>query len=252
MAGTNGRAMIAPAAPGRVLAGTSGYDYDPWRGRFYPPGLPRAQRLTYYASRFPALEINSSFYGKPSLESVRRWRTLVPETFRFSLKAWQRITHQKRLRNCGEPLRLFIETARALGGKLGLILYQLPPDLQKDLPLLHDFLAALPQDLRAAFEFRHDSWQDDDVHEALRAAGCALCVADTDEATMPLVRTAPFGYLRLRRTAYDARALGRWARRIAEAGFTEDVYVFFKHEDSAAGTGYATKFTLLVNSRSLR
>jgi uncharacterized protein YecE (DUF72 family) len=244
----NPRAVARPAAPGRVLAGTSGYDYDPWRGKFYPPGLPRAQRLTYYASRFPALEINASFYRKPSLDSVRRWAAEVPETFRFALKAWQRITHQKRLRDCGQPLRLFAEAARALGGKLGPILYQLPPNLQKDLPLLRDFLAALPPDLRAAFEFRHDSWQDEEVHETLRAAGSALCVAETDEGTMPLVRTAPFGYLRLRRAAYDARTLGRWAKRIAEAGFSEDVYVFFKHEDEARGPLFALTFDRLARA----
>jgi uncharacterized protein YecE (DUF72 family) len=249
MAGTNGRAMIAPAAPGRVLAGTSGYDYDPWRGRFYPPGLPRAQRLTYYASRFPALEINASFYGKPSLESVRRWATQVPETFRFSLKAWQRITHQKRLRNCGEPLRLFIETARALGGKLGLILYQLPPDLQKDLPLLHDFLAALPPDLRAAFEFRHDSWFADDVYQALRDGGAALCIAEAEDLATPLEPTAGWGYLRLRRQDYDDAALASWAERLATQGARwHTAHVFFKHEDEGRGPVLAARLRELMRS----
>jgi uncharacterized protein YecE (DUF72 family) len=252
MARETQRSVVSPAAPGRILAGTSGYDYDPWRGKFYPPGLPRAERLTFYASRFPALEINASFYRKPSVESVRRWAAQVPETFRFALKAWQRITHQKRLRDCGEPQRLFAQTARALGGKLGPILYQLPPNLQKDLPLLRDFLAALPPDLRAAFEFRHDSWQDEEVQAELRAAGCALCVAETDEGTMPLVRTAPFGYLRLRRAAYDGRALARWAKRIAEAGFTEDVYVFFKHEDEARGPAFAGSFARLARAAQQR
>lgn len=241
---TSAPAVVA-SAPGRVRAGTSGYDYDPWRGRFYPAGLPRAKRLSFYASRLSAVELNASFYRKPSADSVRRWAAEVPETFRFALKAWQRITHQKRLRDCAQPLRLFAEVARGLGAKGGPILYQLPDDLPKDLPLLRDFLAALPPDLRAAFEFRNGSWQDDEVHACLAEAGCALCVTDSDEGTTPFVRTAPFGYLRLRRAAYDAPALSRWATRIAEAGFAGDVYVFFKHEDTAAGTAYATAFTLL-------
>lgn len=230
----------------RLRAGTSGFDYDPWQGIFYPPDLPRKQRLSFYAGKLSALEINASFYRKPAPATVRGWAAQAPEDFRFALKAWQRITHQKRLRDCAELVEAFAEAARQLGARAGPVLYQLPPHLKKDLPLLREFLAGLPKDLRAAFEFRNPSWFADDVHAALRDAGCALCVAETEEAATPLVRTAPFGYFRLRREDYDQAMLARWAAAIQSAGFTDDVFVFFKHEDAAIGVGYARELTGLA------
>ncbi|HXN83128.1 MAG TPA: DUF72 domain-containing protein [Myxococcales bacterium] len=232
----------------RFRIGTSGFDYDAWKGVFYPAELPRKQRLSWYAGKLGALEINASFYRKPSPETVRGWATQVPGEFRFALKAWQRITHQKRLRDCGELLSVFAAAARELGERAGPILYQLPPNLKKDLPLLREFLSLLPPGLRAAFEFRNASWFDDEVFAALGAAGCALCVAETEEATVPLVRTAPFGYFRLRREDYDASRLARWAEEIARAGFTEDVFVFFKHEDEARGPAFALQFEPLAQA----
>jgi uncharacterized protein YecE (DUF72 family) len=228
--------------------GTSGFDYDAWKGVFYPAELPRKRRLAWYAGKLGALEINASFYRKPSPETVRSWAAQVPAEFRFALKAWQRITHQKRLRDCGELLSAFAGAARELGERAGPILYQLPPNLKKDLPLLREFLSLLPPGLRAAFEFRHSSWLDDEVFAALRATGCALCVAETEEAAVPLVRTAPFGYFRLRREDYDASRLARWAEEIARAGFSDDVFVFFKHEDEARGPAFALQFGPLADA----
>jgi len=225
--------------------GTSGFDYDPWVGAFYPPELKKKERLRFYASQLTALEINASFYRKPSLEVVTGWAAQAPAGFRFSLKGWQRVTHQKRLRDCGELLRSFTESQRGLGAQAGPTLWQLPPNLKRDGALLDEFLALLPGDIRAAFEFRHASWLCDETYAQLEKAGCALCVADAAETTTPLVRTAPFGYFRLRREDYLASDLERWAGRIAAARFG-DTFVYFKHEDDAKGPAYARQFGALV------
>ena len=239
--------LPAPRA-GSPYLGTSGFDYDAWVGSFYPVGLKRKERLGYYAAHFGGIEINASFYRKPSVETVQAWCAQVPPAFHFVLKGWQRVTHQKRLRECGELVSSFATSVRALEGRMGPVLWQLPPNLKKDAKLLRDFLAILPKDLRAAFEFRHDSWHDEETFTILAAAGAALCVADSDERTTPVVRTAPFGYFRLRRTEYDEAALREWAAKVKGAGFTSDVYVFFKHEDSAKGPEYAIAFEPLVVS----
>jgi uncharacterized protein YecE (DUF72 family) len=234
----------APVRAGSPYLGTSGFDYDAWVGSFYPKSLKRKERLGYYSSRFGGLEVNASFYRKPTVETAQAWCAQVPETFRFVLKGWQRVTHQKRLRDCADLVSAFAAPVRALGDRMGPVLWQLPPNLKKDAKLLRDFLAILPKDLRAAFEFRHDSWNDDEIHTILAASGAALCAADTDEkpAQRPIVRTAPFGYFRLRKTEYDEAALQGWADEVRAAGFTSDVYVFFKHEDEARGPAFATAF----------
>ena len=224
-----------------VLVGTSGYNYPPWYGSFYPSGLPKKQMLGYYASRFRTVEINYSFYKKPTVKIAQGWAAQVPEDFRFALKAWQRITHHKRLRGTRAFVKAFAEVARALGPRLAPILYQLPPNLKPDLSLLRDFLAQLPADLPAAFEFRHAGWLTDETFAALGDAGAALCVADSEDLTAPLVRTAPFGYFRLRRACYTKAMLDRWAAGIRKAGFTGDVHVYFKHEDSGKGPRLALR-----------
>ncbi len=217
----------------RVYAGTSGYDYDAWRGAFYPVDLPRAKRLAFYAERLGAVEINHSFYRKPSPATLAGWAERVPQAFRFALKAWRRITHERRLRDAGPLVESFWEAAEALGERLGPVLFQLPPDLPKDVGRLRAFIGELPGELRAAFEFRHPSWFDAEVYRLLRAAGAALCVAESEKLATPPVRTAPFGYFRLRREDYTPGDVDRWAARIAGAGFPGDVYVFFKHEETA-------------------
>jgi len=226
----------------RVLCGTSGYDYEPWRGRFYPEDLPKSKMLPYYASRFPAVEINYSFRRKPTEQLARGWAAQVPEAFRFALKAWQRITHHARLRGTGEMVASFCEAARALGPKLGPVLYQLPPNLKRDDALLGDFLDQLPRDVPGAFEFRHESWFADETYRALERAGAALCLAESDELATPRVRTAPFGYLRLRRAEYPDADLDSWAAWVRGAGFAQDVSAFFKHEDEAKGPLFAQSF----------
>ena len=223
----------------RLLVGTSGYNYDAWKGRFYPEGLPAKKWLAYYAERFATVEINYTFYRNPNRKTYENWAAETPPAFSFALKASQRITHRARLKEAAEPLQFFCDGSTALGDKRGPILFGLPPNLEKDLPRLQAFLTLLPNDVRAAFEFRHASWLDEETFATLRSAGAALCIADAAELETPCVATAPWGYLRLRREDYDDAALDRWADRIRAAGWTDDVLVYFKHEDEAKGPALA-------------
>ncbi|TMA27337.1 MAG: DUF72 domain-containing protein [Deltaproteobacteria bacterium] len=232
-----------------VLVGTSGYNYEAWRGSFYPEDLPAKRMLSHYAQQFDSVEINYSFYRKPTAKLLQGWAAQVPERFRFALKAWQRITHQKRLRDCAELVSDFADAARTLGPKLGPVLYQLPPNLKADLPLLRDFLNQLPRDLKAAFEFRHETWFNEETYAALREAGAALCVAESEDLATPPVRTASFGYFRLRRLDYDESALRKWAEIVKE--LPGEVFAYFKHEDEARGPAFAKAFIPLVNSSDL-
>ena len=198
----------------QVFVGTSGYAYKEWKGGFYPPSFlpPRCCTSTPAGSR--TVEINNTFYRMPSERVLVDWAAQVPEAFRFILKASQRITHYARLKVEDDSLDYFLRTANVLGPRLGPTLFQLPPNLKKDLPRLTDFLSKLPRTWRAAMEFRHESWFADDVFDALRARDIALVAVDGDEGGAPLVPTASWGYLRLRRRAYDSAALAAWAERI--------------------------------------
>ena len=223
-----------------ILIGTSGYNYPEWRGTFYPEKFPPAKMLPYYAERFATVEINYTFYRMPSGKTVAGWDGQTPPGFRFALKAPQRITHFARLRDVGEPLRYFVDTARTLGDKLGPILFQLPPSFARDLARLADLLALLPAELRCAFEFRHASWLAEDVYERLRAANAALCIADSEAGSTPLVATADWGYLRLRDEGYTPADLDRWAATVRELSTRwRDTYVYFKHEESGIGPAFA-------------
>jgi uncharacterized protein YecE (DUF72 family) len=217
----------------RFFVGTSGYAYKEWKGAFYPAKLPADEMLRFYASRLPAVEINNTFYRMPSERVLVEWAGQVPETFRFVLKASQRITHYARLKIEDDSLDYFLRTANVLGPRLGPTLFQLPPTLKKDLPRLTDFLAKLPRTWRAAIEFRHESWFADDVLDALRARDIALVVVDEDEEGSPLVPTASWGYLRLRRTGYDSPALAAWAERIRAQPWQE-AYAFLKHDEEGS------------------
>src|SRR5258706_14560868 len=179
----------------QVLAGTSGYSYKEWCWHFYPDKLPGSEMLRYYAERFPTVEINNTFYRMPAEAMLARWVNEVPEHFTFPLKSPRRITHDKRLVEAGPDASEFLRRAAMLGNKLGVLLFQLPPFLKKDLPRLKDFLGVLPSGQRVAFEFRNESWQVDEVYETLRAHGAMLCVTDTDEGDTPFVATADHGYL---------------------------------------------------------
>jgi len=228
------------STPMQLLAGTSGYSYKEWLGHFYPEKLPASAMLRYYAERLATVEINNTFYRMPAESLLARWSEEVPEHFAFTLKAPRRITHEKRLREAESNVAEFLRRAGMLGNKLGVLLFQLPPFLRKDLPRLRDFLALLPSEKRIAFEFRHASWQDEQVYEALRAAGAMLCVADTDEGDTPFVATSDCGYIRLRRTHYEDVDLRAWIERIVAKRLAR-TYVYCKHEDEALGTRFARR-----------
>src|SRR6266513_1816116 len=234
----------------QLLAGTSGFSYKEWLGKFYPEKHPADAMLRYYAGHFATVEINNTFYRMPAETMLARWAEEVPENFAFTLKAPRRITHELRLKECETHVAEFARRAQALGGKLGPLLFQLPPYLKKDLPRLRDFLALLPAGRPAAFEFRNESWQDKEVYEALRAKGAMLCYTDTEKGdSPPVVATAASGYLRLRRTRYEDTELGDWAERIAALRL-ERAYVYFMHEDDALGTVFARKLMELWNQRN--
>jgi uncharacterized protein YecE (DUF72 family) len=226
-----------------LFTGTSGYAYKEWKGSFYPEDLKADQMLPYYAAHFRACEINNSFYRMPAEKTLLQWQQQVPPEFRFILKAPQRITHFTRLKEeSRQPLEFFVATARSLGTQLGPILFQLPPNMKADVPRLQAFLEFLPDDIKAAFEFRHASWFDDAVYEALRSKGAALCIADTDEEQTPKIATSgQWGYLRLRRVEYGPGDLEQFARWAAHQSWN-DVYVFFKHEDAGTGPRLAKQF----------
>jgi uncharacterized protein YecE (DUF72 family) len=216
-----------------MLTGTSGYSYKEWAGSFYPEKLPASEMLRYYAERLPTVEINNTFYRMPAEALLERWAREVPETFSFTLKAPRRITHIKRIKGVESEVAEFSRRANALGDRLGMFLFQLPPTLRRDLPRLRDFLAGLPPGRRVALEFRHQSWQDDEVYETLRAHGATLCVAETDDGVTPLVRTSEDAYLRLRRTRYNESDLRAWADRLASQSL-DRAYVYFKHDEAMA------------------
>ena len=235
----------------RLFAGTSGFSYKEWKGKFYPANQPDRQMLAFYASRLPAVEINNTFYRMPTREALEGWAAQVPPSFTFALKAPQRITHRERLEKSDDSLRAFLGVASVLGPRLGPLLFQLPPFQRKDLPRLEAFLGKLPAGVRAAFEFRHPSWFEDDVYDVMRARGAALVGGDADDAgkSPPFVATAPFGYLRLRAEEYDRTTLSAWAERIRAQPFT-DVFVFLKHE--VRGPEFAESLTALFGGESGR
>lgn len=232
-----------------IRVGTSGYAYKEWKGSFYPQDLKPDGFLAYYAGRLPAVEINATFYRMPTEKTLLQWAAQVPDDFTFVLKAPQVITHRKRLKDCAEEMEYFLRTATVLGSRLGPTLFQLPPNMKANLPVLQAFLELVPRSWKAAFEFRHAGWFDEPVYEALRARNAALCVAETDpdesELSVPFVTTADWGYLRLRRTDYDASALSAWAARIQAAPW-QRTFVFFKHEDEGTGPRLAAEFRGLV------
>jgi uncharacterized protein YecE (DUF72 family) len=230
----------------RLFAGTSGYSYKEWKGSFYPADLPADQMLRSYAERLPAVEINNTFYRLPSAAQLESWAGQVPAGFRFAVKASRRITHIKRLKEAHDETGYLLRTLNALGPRLGVVLFQLPPNMKKDLGRLGAFLDLLTLGPRAAFEFRHPSWMDADVEACLRDRGCAWCVADDEDGPEPqVVSTGRLGYLRLRRPGYDDAALARWAAAVAARDWDE-AYVFFKHEDEGAGPALAQRFLELA------
>ncbi|MGE5277739.1 MAG: DUF72 domain-containing protein [Acidobacteriota bacterium] len=225
----------------RLFVGTSGFSYKEWKGSFYPEDLPASEMLRSYAARLSAVEINNTFYRMPRAETLAKWAGQVPPEFVFVLKASQRITHQKRLKEAADAVDYFFRTASTLAGRLGPVLFQLPPNLKKDVPRLADFLAVLPAGARAAFEFRHASWFEEDVFEALRTRGAALCAAEDEDLQTPVVATTDWGYARLRRQDYGPSDLQSRAERYRSLPW-KDLFAFFKHEEGGRGPALAAQF----------
>jgi len=221
----------------RVLVGTSGYSYKEWKGPFYPDKLAAKDFLRFYAERIATVEINNTFYKMPTGKLVEGWAGEVPESFTFAVKAPQRITHIARLAGTAvETTEIFVRTVSKLGGRLGPLLFQLPPFQKKDLAKLTAFLEGAKAALagqRVAFEFRHESWFDDEVWGVLRAHDAALCVAEGEALASPLVATASWGYVRLRKDEYPDALLTEWASKIAAQPWKE-AFVYVKHDEGDA------------------
>jgi uncharacterized protein YecE (DUF72 family) len=219
----------------RLLAGASGFSYKEWKGNFYPQDIKPEAMLAWYAERLPTVEINNTFYRMPTTEVLETWAKATPANFRFAIKATRRITHEARLKadTAADPVAILYRNLAALGAKRGPVLFQLPPFLKKDLPRLCEFLRLLPEGHGAAFEFRNDSWFADDVYDALKEAGAALCLSEReDNAPPPLVETASWGYVRLRLENYSDADLRQWAHQLAATAWRE-IHVYFMHEPTA-------------------
>jgi uncharacterized protein YecE (DUF72 family) len=231
-----------------ILVGTSGYSYKEWKGDFYPEDLPSSRMLRYYGDHFQTVEINNTFYRMPSKRVLAGWAEEVPDGFRFALKASRAITHQRRLKGADDAVAYLWRNAATLGDKLGPLLFQLPPFLGKDIDRLGAFLGLLPKGCRAALEFRHATWFDDETFATLREHNAALCITDAgDPDESAIVPTADFGYIRFRQKAYSKPTLAAWAKRIREQSW-ERAFVFFKHEDEAAGPKLAIRFDEMLKS----
>src|SRR5258707_441313 len=229
-----------------LYVGTSGYSYKQWKGSFYPEDLPDKQMLRFYGEHFRTVEINNTFYRMPKESVLEGWAAEVPAGFKFVLKASQRITHMQRLKDAGDSLSYLLRVAGVLQERLGPMLFQLPPNLQKDVPRLRAFLDLLPPHRRAAFEFRHQSWFDSEVFDLLREHRAVLCIAEAEnDLAIPFVSTADWGYLRLRRPDYGDAELTAWVKRVREQNW-RDAFIFFKHEDEGKAPLMGKRFLQLA------
>jgi len=233
-----------------IYAGTSGFAYKEWKGRFYPEKISPQEMLRFYSGRLNTVEINNTFYRMPKESVLTSWAERVPSDFVFALKAPQVITHLKRLRDVAEETEYLLKTLAVLDRRLGPVLFQFPKSFRADRPALKDFLGLIPDDRAYAFEFRSPSWLDDEILDLLRKKGSSLCTADTDENPADqIIPTAPWGYLRLRRSDYTDEDLSQWLERILSQKW-EKAFVFFKHEDDdAQGPKLAVRFRDLADSR---
>jgi uncharacterized protein YecE (DUF72 family) len=233
-----------------ILVGTSGWVYRDWRDRVYPKGLPQRAWLHHLSRRFPTIEINASFYRLPAPETFRGWSQQVPEGFVFAVKMSRYLTHLRRLREPLEPVERFWEAATELGPALGPVLCQFPPNFARDVALLEEFLSVLPGKMRAAFEFRHASRNDDDVWAALDRAGAATVIAHRPRARPPLVVTGGWSYIRFHQGSllgpgYHRATLATWARRIRELP-ARQTYVYFNNDPGGAAVRDAERLTALL------
>jgi uncharacterized protein YecE (DUF72 family) len=235
----------------RIYAGTSGWAYATWKPTFYPAKLSSAKFLNYYAGRLNSVEVNYTFRTLPTEKLLVGWMSETPPGFKFAIKANQTITHIKRLRNADKVTSEFIDSLLPLkeAGKLGPVLFQLPPNLKCDLLLLTDFLARLSQDVRSAFEFRHDSWFQDSVFTVLRKAKVALCLAESEKLETPDVHTADFSYLRLRKETYSEKARKGIAQKVLRSANEGEDFAYFKHEETPEGVLYAEELLKAINGK---
>jgi uncharacterized protein YecE (DUF72 family) len=229
-----------------LYAGSSGFAYKEWKGSFYPEDLPDGEMLRFYGERFRTVEINNTFYRMPKASVLENWAASVPANFKFVLKAPQRITHIQRLKDTDNSVSYFLEVGRVLKERLGPMLYQLPPNMKKDATRLRAFLGLIPKDCRAAFEFRHQSWFDAEIFDLLREYEAVLCIAEAEnDLEIPVISTANWGYLRLRRPDYGDAELKAWLERLRQLDWKE-AFVFFKHEDEGKAPLMAKRFLELV------
>jgi uncharacterized protein YecE (DUF72 family) len=232
----------------KIHIGTSGFGYKEWKGKFYPAKIDPREMLRYYSERLGAVEINNTFYHMPTRGVLTTWAEQVPDNFIFAFKAPQVITHQKQLRNVSEETDYLFRTLSILGTKLGPVLFQFPKSFRADRGVLESFLPLIPSNMSCAFEFRSPSWIDAEILELLRKRGFCLCIADTDEnPAREIISTAPWGYLRLRRSDYTDTDLSQWLERISSQKWKE-TFVFFEHEDKAKGPEMAKRFRELASS----
>lgn len=229
-----------------LYVGTSGYSYKEWKGHFYPKDLPDSQLLRFYGENFRSVEINNTFYRMPNRAVLEGWAAEVPEEFRFVLKGPQRITHKQRLKDVDDSLSYLFDVAAVLGERLGPFLFQLPPYMKKDAARLREFLSLIPPNARIAFEFRHQSWFDEEILNILRDRQAVLCLAEAEnDLEVPFVSTGDWGYLRLRRPDYGDPELKAWWDRIRQQPW-RDAFIFFKHEDEGKGPQMARRFLELA------
>jgi uncharacterized protein YecE (DUF72 family) len=232
----------------KILAGTSGYAFKEWKGNFYPKEMKDDGMLGFYASKFPAVEINNTFYRLPRENVLQDWAAQVPDNFTFALKASQRITHYARLKEESSTLVDFLlKNTSTLGNRLGPILFQLPPNLKKDIDRFRGFLGLLPSDRRYVFEFRHESWFDDEIFSAMRDRDIAMCISEQDDFSCPVVCTSTWGYLRLHKLDYNEDELIDWAKRVTAQSWNE-AYVFFKHDETENGGSGPPAVTTFVTA----
>ena len=233
----------------KIFVGTSGFSYKAWQGKFYPEKVSPKEMLRFYSKRLAAVEINNTFYHLPTERVLTSWAEQVPEDFVFALKAPQVITHLKRLRHVDEETDYFFRTLSLLDRKLGPVLFQFPGSFRANRQRLEDFLALIPGHISGAFEFRSSSWINVEILDLLRARGFSLCLADADEnPAKEIINTAPWGYLRLRRSDYTDADLSQWLERILSQKW-EKAFVFFKHEEQAKGPEMAIQFLELTDAR---
>lgn len=225
-----------------LYVGTSGYSYKEWKGSFYPEKISASEMLSYYAARFPAVEVNNTYYRLPERSTVESWRKQTPKNFRFSVKAPRSITLYRRLKNVDAQTQQMLKTVSALEDRLGTLLFRMPDNMKKDLACLESFLKQLPADTPAAFDFRHPTWFNDDVRELLRSHNRVMVVSDTEELPAgDIDKTADWGYVRLRRVRYSKADLTAWSKRIKAQNW-KNTFVFFKHEDEGTGPKLAAQF----------